>query len=198
MRAGHLNVLGIGGSLRRGSFNRQLLHAAAACAPAGVGIRVCDGLAAIPLFDEDIEQEARAAGPVADLRRMVTAADGLLFSTPEYNQSIPGVLKNVIDWLSRDDSLVDKPVAVIGATAGRWGTRLAQSTLRHVLYATESRVMPAPTLFLAEADRAFDFNGRLIDKQSTVRLGEVLTAFAAWIDMSVSSSTVQPPAAVVR
>ena len=115
------------------------------------------------MFDEDIEQEASAEGPVADLRRMVKTADGLLFSTPEYNQSIPGVLKNIVDWLSRDDSLVDKPVAVIGATAGRWGTRLAQSTLRHVLYATESRVMPAPTLFLAEADRAFDPHGRLID-----------------------------------
>jgi chromate reductase len=193
-----MNVLGIAGSLRRGSFNRQLLHMAAACAPAGLGIRVCDGLGAIPLFDEDIEHEASAAGPVADLRRMVKAADGLLFSTPEYNQSIPGVLKNIVDWLSRDGSLVDKPVAVIGATPGRWGTRLAQSTLRHVLYATESRVMPAPTLFLAEADRAFDPHGRLVDGQTIQRLREVLTAFAAWIDVNnVSSTAVPPPEAAV-
>ena len=190
-----MNVLGIGGSLRRGSFNRRLLNEAAACAPAGVAIRVCDGLAAIPLFDEDIEQEASAEGPVADLRRMVKAADGLLFSTPEYNQSIPGVLKNIVDWLSRDDSLVGKPVAVIGATAGRWGTRLAQSTLRHVLYATESRVMPAPTLFLAESDRAFDPDGRLVDKQNRERLREVLTAFRAWIHMNAPSNTVLPPEA---
>jgi chromate reductase, NAD(P)H dehydrogenase (quinone) len=188
-----MNVLGIAGSLRRGSFNRQLLHAAVACAPAGFAIHVCDGLAAVPLFDEDIEQEARAAGPVADLRRMVKAADGLLFSTPEYNQSIPGVLKNMIDWLSRDDSLAGKPVAVIGATAGRWGTRLAQSTLRHVLYATESRVMPAPTLFLADASHAFDADGRLIDAQTRERVREVLTAFAAWIRMTAWSNTVAPP-----
>jgi chromate reductase, NAD(P)H dehydrogenase (quinone) len=187
-----MNVLGIAGSLRRGSFNRQLLHAAVAGAPAGVAIRVYDGLAAMPLFDQDIEQEASAEGPVADLRGLVKAADGLLFSTPEYNQSIPGVLKNTIDWLSRDDALVNKPVAVIGATAGRWGTRLAQSTLRHVLSATESRVMPAPTLFLAEADHAFDPDGRLIDKQNTERLHEVLTAFAAWIHINAPSDTVVP------
>jgi chromate reductase len=193
-----MTVLGIAGSLRRGSFNRQLLHVAAACAPAGLRIHVCDGLAAIPVFDEDLEQDASAAGPVADLRRMVKAADGLLFATPEYNQSIPGGLKNIVDWLSRDDALVDKPVAVIGATAGRWGTRLAQSTLRHVLYATESRVMPAPTLFLAEADRAFDADGRLIDRQATERLREVLAAFAAWIHMNAPSKAVSPPAAAAR
>ena len=176
-----MNVLGIAGSLRRGSFNRQLLHTASACAPAGLDIRVYEDLGAIPLFDEDIEQQASAAGPVTELRRMVKAADGLLFSTPEYNQSMPGVLKNVIDWLSRDSSLVNKPVAVIGATAGRWGTRLAQSALRHVLYATESRVMPAPMLFLAEAERLFDAGGRFVDRRNEERLRELLTAYAAWI-----------------
>ena len=179
-----MNVLGIAGSLRRGSFNRQLLHAASACAPSGLDIDVYDGLAAIPLFDEDIEQQTSTAGPLAELRRMVKTADGLLFSTPEYNQSIPGVLKNVIDWLSRDDALVNKPVAVIGATAGRWGTRLAQSTLRHVLVATESRVMPAPTLFLAHGERLFDANGRFVDEDNEARLRELLTAYAAWIRMT--------------
>lgn len=192
-----MNVLGIAGSLRRGSFNRQLLHTASACAPAGLAIQVCDGLAAIPLFDEDLEQEASAAGPVAELRRMVKTADGLLFATPEYNQSIPGVLKNVVDWLSRDDSLVDKPVAVIGATAGRWGTRLAQSTLRHVLAATESRVMPAPSLFLAEAGCLFDADGRLIEERTEARLRQVLTAFAAWIRMTAPSQPLAPPASAL-
>jgi chromate reductase len=192
-----MNVLGIAGSLRRGSFNRQLLHTASACAPAGLQICLYDGLAAIPLFDEDIEQQASAAGPVAELRRMVKTADGLLFSTPEYNQSIPGVLKNVVDWLSRDDALVNKPVAVIGATAGRWGTRLAQSTLRHVLYATESRVMPAPTLFLAEAERLFDADGRFIEKGNEDRVREVLTAFAAWIRMTASPHALAPPEAAL-
>jgi chromate reductase len=187
-----MHVLGIAGSLRRGSFNRQLLHTASACAPSGLDIHVYDGLAAIPLFDEDIEPQASAAGPVAELRRMVKAADGLLFATPEYNQSIPGVLKNVIDWLSRDDALVNKPAAVIGATAGRWGTRLAQSTLRHVLAATESRVMPAPSLFLAHGERLFDANGRFIDPGHEERLREVLAAFAAWIRMT-ASPVLAPP-----
>jgi chromate reductase len=187
-----MTVLGIAGSLRRGSYNRHLLHAGVTLAPEGFDLRIDDTLGAIPLFNEDIEERAAAAGPVADIRRMVRAADGVLFATPEYNQSIPGVLKNLIDWLSRDDSLLNKPVAVMGVTAGRWGTRLAQGTLRHVLYATESRVMPAPTLFLAEAGRLFDAHGRLVDPASAERLRELLTAFSAWVHLFAPSKTGAP------
>lgn len=118
------------GSLRAGSLNRRLTTAASRIAPAGLEIDVFDDLAGVPLFNEDLEA-ARPDGPgaVQDLRRLVMGADGILIATPEYNQSIPGVMKNVVDWLSRPDGsavLDGKPVAIMGATTGPWGTRYAQ------------------------------------------------------------------------
>jgi chromate reductase, NAD(P)H dehydrogenase (quinone) len=172
-------VLAIPGSLRRGSFNRMLLEAAAECAPEGMNIAVA-GLEGIPVFSEDLEA-AREPEAVAVLRGRVERADGLLIATPEYNQSIPGGLKNAIDWLSRhEEVLARKPVCIVGATAGRWGTRLAQAALRHVLAATESLVMPAPALYLREAANLF-VSGRLADEPARDALGAVLSAFAAWI-----------------
>src|ERR687886_1113837 len=107
-----------------------MLGAAAGCAPPAMSVELFDSLAAVPLFDEDLEQ-ATAGGPdaVRRLRARVAAADGLLIATPEYNQSMPGVLKNAIDWLSRppDEMLARKPIAIIGASGGSWGTRLAQA-----------------------------------------------------------------------
>jgi len=120
------------------------------------------------------------------LRREVAAADGLLIATPEYNQSIPGVLKNTLDWLSREspvELLAGKPVAVVGATAGRWGTRLAQSVVRQVLAATGARAMSAPQLYAAGAAALFDDEGRLTDAATRRQLAAVLAAFAEWIDM---------------
>jgi chromate reductase len=157
-------LLAIAGSLRRESFNRRLLEAAARCAPPGVDIRVYAQLGRLPLFNEDGESGAFAAGPVRELTDSVGAAAGLLIATPEYNHSVPGVLKNALDWLSRPLAagvLSGKPVAVIGASAGTWGTRLAQAALRQVLFATESRVLAGPALYLARADAAFDGDGRL-------------------------------------
>jgi chromate reductase len=176
------NVLALPGSLRRGSFNRLLLQAAAANAPPGMRVRVYDELASVPLFSEDVEAETVPAG-VERLRERVEQADAVLIATPEYNQSIPGVLKNAIDWLSRPprEVLAGKPAAVIGATAGRWGTRLAQSHLRHVLYATEALVMPQPSLFVAGASSLFDDAGRLVDEQTAQSLRELLAAFDNWI-----------------
>jgi chromate reductase len=183
-------VLAIPGSLRRASYNRSLLAAAAGSAPAGMRIRLYDELASIPLFDEDLEARG-IPDAVARLRREVASADGLLIATPEYNQSIPGVLKNAIDWLSRpapDEVLAGKPVAVIGASAGPWGTRLAQAALRQVLYATESLVLPAPALFVREAKRHFDEAGKLMEPGTREKLGVVLTAFAAWMDLVPSAA----------
>lgn len=179
-------LLAIPGSLRRGSYNRRLLEAAIECAPPGLSIRIYDGLSRIPLFDEDLEEDA-GGGPaeVQRLRALVQAADGLLIATPEYNQSFPGVLKNALDWLSRpapDEVLAGKPVALIGATAGRWGTRLAQAALRQVLHATESRVLPSPSLFAAEAGRLFDGAGRLVDPGTREQLRTLLSALERWID----------------
>jgi chromate reductase len=181
---GDLRILAIAGSLRRESHNRRLLRAATELAPAGIRISLYDELAAIPMFDEDLEA-ATSGGPdcVRRLREAVAASHGLLIATPEYNQSMPGVLKNALDWLSRGtpEVLAGKPVATIGASAGRWGTRLAQASLRQVLNATESRVMPAPALYLAEAERAFDAHGRLTDARTRQVLESVLAALADWV-----------------
>jgi chromate reductase len=186
-------VLALAGSLRRRSHNRGLLVAAAELAPPGLEVRLYDGLASIPLFDEDLEQESGGGPPpVRELRAALASADGLLVATPEYNQSIPGVLKNVIDWLSREapeELLAGKPVAIAGATTGRWGTRLAQAALRQTLVATGALVMPAPSLFAAGAADLFDEAGRLADPTTRRQLVALLGAFASWID------TVAPPAA---
>jgi len=179
-------VLAIAGSLRRHSFNRLLLDAAAQLAPEDMKVVRFEGLASIPLFDEDLEGlPAGNPEPVERLRRAVASADGLLIATPEYNWSIPGVLKNAIDWLSRaapDEPLAGKPVAVMGASIGGWGTRLAQAALRQVLAATESVVLPSPALFVRNASGAFDESGTLTDAVLRGHLGELLAAFNVWID----------------
>jgi len=181
-----MRVLAIPGSLRRTSYNRRLLEAAVEHVPAGMQIVLHEGLGSLPLFNEEIEP-----GPdsVARLREQVAAADGILIATPEYNQSLPGVLKNAIDWLSRpgpEEVLIGKPVAVIGASAGRWGTRLAQSALRQILNATESLVMANPALYVREAERLFDENGRLVDQATRESLRSVLVAFGKWIDLTTT------------
>ena len=178
-------ILALAGSLRRGSFNRHLLDAAAARAPAALQIEVYDGLGDLPMFDEDLEADAAGLpAPVRRLRAALDRADGLLLATPEYNHSFPAVLKNAIDWLSRPAPgvpLAHKPVALVGATRGRWGTRLAQAALRQVLFATESLVLPQPALYLASAERAFDAQGVLADAALGADLDALLQAFDAWI-----------------
>jgi chromate reductase, NAD(P)H dehydrogenase (quinone) len=182
-----LNVLAISGSIRRGSMNRRLLEAAVELAPAGMSLHFAESLDSLPLFSEDREHAAAPGfDAVQRLRAQVAHADGILIATPEYNQSIPGVLKNAIDWLSRplpDEVLIGKPVAVIGASAGRWGTRLAQAALRQVLYATESPVLPRPALYVREAAQLFDAQGRLTDVSTRESLAAVLQAFARWIEL---------------
>ncbi len=179
-------VLGIAGSLRRASYNRRLIEAAVECAPPGMDVRRYQELVSIPPFDEDLERATNGGpAPVRELRQRVASADGLLIATPEYNWSIPGVLKNSIDWLSRpapDEVLVGKPVAVIGASGGKWGTRLAQSALRQVLTSTECLVLPRPTLFVPDAAGLFDEAGRLRDAPTREQLDAVLIAFRTWID----------------
>jgi len=134
----------------------------------------------VPMFNEDTEQ--REAAGVRRLRHAVALADGLLIATPEYNHSFPGVLKNAIDWLSRDpNTLIGKPVAIIGATAGRWGTRLAQAALRQVFAATEARVMPAPMLFIANVGDRFSGDEQLCDPCLAQELSNVIDAFRDWI-----------------
>lgn len=179
-------VTALAGSLRRDSYNRRLLEAVRQLAPGNMSIEIFDGLDLVPLFDEDLEREHPAGTDgVQRLRTAVANADGLLIATPEYNQSLPGVLKNAIDWLSRpapDEVLVGKPVAIAGVSSGRWGTRLAQAALRQVLTATEAVVMPAPGLFIGAAAQQFDANGALIDHASIAAAGAWIGAFADFLD----------------
>src|ERR687888_2700954 len=133
-----MRVLGISGSLRRDSYNSGLLRAAADVLPSGVDLEVFDGLKAIPPYDADDDTEL-AVAPVTALREAIAAADAVLIATPEYNASIPGVLKNALDWASRpfpDNVLRNKPVAVIGASTGMFGAVWAQAEARKVLAST--------------------------------------------------------------
>ncbi len=159
--------------------------------PAHLEIRLYDELASIPLFDADLEQRT-AGGPdsVKALRVLVAEAEGLLISTPEYNQSMSGVLKNAIDWLSRagpEEVLIGKPIAIMGASGGRWGTRLAQANLRQVLTATESLVMPQPAVFLAEAAKLFDEQGELSHDLTRKQLEKFVLAFSRWLELMETS-----------
>ena len=181
-----LRILCLAGSLRRASWNRRLLQAAVSLAPAGVEAEVYDALATVPLFDEDLER-AEPEGPpgVRALRIAIAAADGLVIATPEYNHALPGVLKNALDWLSREspqgEVLAERPVAVFGASSGPWGTRLAQASLRQVLHTCGALVMPSPTLFMARAEEHFDAQGVLVDDAARASLQRFMGAFAGWI-----------------
>ena len=171
-----MRILAISGSLRRDSHNTRLLRLAAERAPAGVEIELWRGLKAIPPYDEDDDRDP-ALEPVAALRAQIAAADALLISTPEYNSSLPGVLKNAIDWASRPRAttpLQNKPVAVIGATTGRFGAAWAQAELRKVLGSAGARVVGGE-LGVARADQAFDVEGGLAPDLES-RLREIITA----------------------
>ncbi len=195
-------VLCLAGSLRRDSWNRRLLHVAAAHAPASLRLDVCEGLAAVPMFDEDLEQrEPDGPAGVRALRASIAAADGLIIATPEYNHAMPGVLKNALDWLSREspqgEVLMEKPVAVLGASAGPWGTRLAQASLRQVLHTCGALVMPTPTVFVANAACRIDGNGSVADLATGQSLQRFVLAFEQWM-ARVSPTTALPRAAIAH
>ena len=170
-------ILGISGSLRERSYNRALLRAAAELAPEGVEIEEFD-LREIPLYDADVE----AAGdpePVAKLRAAVAEADALLLATPEYNRGTSGVLKNAIDWLSRPalaSVLRWKPVAIMGASTGRGGTRNAQAQVRDALLFPGAVLVTEPEVAIPLAWERFDENGELTDERMRKALRELLDA----------------------
>lgn len=174
-------ILCIAGSLRRQSWNRRLLLAAGRLAPCELVLDVYESLHEVPMFNEDIEPDPGPA--VARLRAAVRGADGILLATAEYNHSLPAVMKNAIDWLSRGEpsSLYNKPVAVVGATVGAWGTRLAQAALRHTLFAIGARVMVEPMLFIARAPSCFNEQGELCDTSVAQSLVSLLSCFDSWI-----------------
>jgi len=177
-------IVGIAGSLRKASFNAALLRAAARLAPAGTEIEIAS-IAGIPLFDGDVEREHGTPPVVAALKERIAAADGLLLVTPEYNNSMPGVLKNAIDWLSRPAADVprvfgDKPVALTGATPGGGGTRLAQIAWLPVLRALGTRPWYGKQLNVGGATQVFDAEGQLVDPKIEKLLSEFMAGFAAF------------------
>jgi chromate reductase, NAD(P)H dehydrogenase (quinone) len=172
-----MRILGISGSLRRDSYNTRLLRAAALALPSGAELVHYDALAAIPPFNDDHEQEGVPA-PVRELRAQVASFDGLLFSTPEYNASIPGVLKNAVDWASRpfpDNSLRERPTAVIGASTGLFGAVWAQAELRKALRHAGAHVLDEELPMALAAD-AFAEDGRLASPELDQRLRELTAA----------------------
>lgn len=181
-------IVGFAGSLRRDSLNRRLIAASVKLSPEGMSIDVFDDLGDVPLYNADTEA-ATVSGPsaVQSLRAQVAAADGVLISTPEYNQSLPAVTKNAVDWLSRAGGgappLKGKPVAIMGASDGPWGTRYSQKELRHTLTASGALVLPTPMVFVAKGDEVFDENGDLSDATLTKRITRLLEAFERWIDV---------------
>jgi chromate reductase len=179
-----VRILAISGSLREGSLNTRLLREIAERAPAGVEIELWDGLRSMPPYDAD-DDVSPAHPTVRALRDTIAEADGLLFATPEYNASIPGVLKNAIDWASRPRAvtpLQGKPAAVVGATTGQFGAVWAQAELRKVLASTGARVVDLE-LPVAKAHNQLDEHGTLLaDERIDGRCGEILEALIAEIE----------------
>jgi chromate reductase len=169
-----VRILGISGSLRRGSHNRRLLRAACALLPPGVELVEWDGLAGLPAFDEDMEDSPPE--PVREFLACVEDADALLIATPEYNASLPGALKNALDWASRpfpDNVLRHKPCAVIGASTGLFGAVWAQAEVRKTLKASGADVLDQE-LPVGMADAAFTADDTLADPALAERLAEML------------------------
>src|SRR5262245_6157032 len=168
------NVVGLAGSLRRGSYNRALLRAATELAPPALHVVIHD-LDGIPLYNADIEAAGLPPG-VVQLRDAIRQADGLLIATPEYNYGVPCVLKNTIDWLSRpprDSALNGKVAAVMGASLGITGTARGQSQLRQAFVFTNTYALLQPEVLVGRADEKFDAVGRLLDQA----MRDVLVAF---------------------
>jgi chromate reductase len=176
-----MNVLAVSGSLRADSFNTSLLRAATEAAPEGVEVELFDasGIADLPLYDQDLDN-GDVPQSVERLRTAWASADAILFATPEYNGSIPGGLKNAVDWASRprlEAALMNKTVSVIGASTGQFGAMWAQADLRKVLGAAGARVV-GDELPVTRAHEKFDLSGRLLDGELFERLRLLLETLA--------------------
>ena len=180
-----LTIVGISGSTRRGSFNASLLRALAAAAPQDVQVRI-ESIAAIPLYNGDEEAAHGVPEAVAKLKDAIASADGLLLVTPEYNNSIPGVAKNAIDWCSRPPADVprvfrDKPVAIAGASPGGFGTVLSQNAWLPV-FRTLGANLYTGKLLVSRAGSVFDANGNITDAAVKDSIAKFMTGFVAFID----------------
>lgn len=175
------DILTLVGSLRAASVNRALARAAHDAAPPDLRLHLA-GLDGIPVFSEDLEAHGQPR-PVRELADAILAADALLIVTPEYNFSIPGGLKNALDWLSRDprEPLHGHPAAVAGATAGTGGTRQAQAAVRHVLHGLGAHLLPLPPLEVARAETKFTHAGQLTDPATARTLADYLAHLGRWL-----------------
>jgi chromate reductase len=175
-----VKILGIAGSLRKGSYNRAALRAAQKLVPGNARLEIFE-LDGIPPFNQDIEMQPPQA--VLELKSKVRSADAILFVTPEYNYSVPGVLKNAIDWGSRpygDSAWEGKPAAVMGASVGMIGTARAQYHLRQMFVFLNMYALNRPEVMIANAADKFDAQGNLVDDDTRKWIRELLSALATW------------------
>lgn len=175
-----VHVLGISGSLRAASYNTGLLRAAAEVLPAATTLEIFD-LAPIPLYNGDVDASGQPDA-VQQLKARIAAADALLIATPEYNHSIPGVLKNALDWASRPPSsspLAGKPLAVMGA-GGRFGTVRAQMHLRQIAPSMGMLLLTRPDVLVMRAWEKFDASGRLVDQETREQVRALVEALVIW------------------
>ena len=177
-----MKVLGVSGSLRKGSWNTSVLRAAQALAPAGITIEI-GAIDDIPLYNEDV----RAAGLPASVERFrnqIASADAVLIVSPEYNFSVPGVLKNAIDWASRppNQPFNEKPVAIMGASGGPVGTARMQYDLRKILASINAFLLLKPEVFIGQAGAKIDEAGNLTDETTKDFIRKLLETLAAWTD----------------
>ena len=175
-----IRVLGISGSLRKGSFNTALLRAAIALAPASMKIEAAD-IANIPLYNEDVRAQGFPES-VTRLREQIAGADAVLLVSPEYNYSVPGVLKNAIDWASRppDQPFGGKLLALMGASGGIGGTMRAQYHLRQIAVYLDMHPINKPEIFVRSAQSAFDAAGNLTDEATKKLVVQLLDAVTTW------------------
>jgi chromate reductase len=177
-----MNILAILGSLRDGSFNKMVLHAAEELAPSGMTITEAD-IFEIPHYDQDIE-DAGVPDSVVKLKKQIRECDALLFVTPEYNYSVPGVLKNAIDWASRpptDNPFAEKPAAIMSASTGMLGGARAQYHLRQICVFLDVYVMNKPEVIITRAAEKFK-DGKLSDEPTRTQMQKQLTALQAFAE----------------
>lgn len=179
-----MRIIGLAGSLRSGSFNQALLRAAVAECPKEAALEV-ESIRGIPLYDGDVEAQG-IPDKVTELKNRVAQADALLLVTPEYNNSIPGTFKNAIDWMTRPPADVprvfrDKPVGVIGASPGAYGTVLSQTAWLQVLRTLRTRPYFGQLLYVGGAEKVFDASGGLVDDTVRRRLRAYLEGFVAFV-----------------
>jgi chromate reductase len=177
-----ISVLGISGSLRKGSLNTALLRTAEGLAPAGMTMAIAD-ISQLPMYDGDIEATAGIPAVAEDLRARIRAADAVLIASPEYNGSFSGALKNAIDWASRPphQAFAAKPVAIMGASMGALGTVRSQAHLRDVLTMLDARMVNTPQVFIGAAHTKVE-GGVFTDEPSVGFIKTLLENLAAWVE----------------